>query len=65
MIFRSDPMKTTPLQTLLAASAILAPDDDEPTCRSCGCNADLVHDDGELVCCDCMFEEETHEINQP
>ena len=59
-------MKTTPLQTLLAASAILAPDDDDPTCRSCGCNSDLVHDDdGELVCCDCMFEEETYEINQP
>ena len=42
------------------------PDDDQPTCRSCGCTQDLVHDDdGETVCCDCLFEEETYEINQP
>ena len=40
--------------------------DDDACCRSCGCTQDLVHDDdGELVCCDCLFEEETYDINQP
>lgn len=35
-------------------------------CRECGCTMDLVHDDdGDLICCDCLFEEETNEINQP
>lgn len=40
--------------------------DEASTCRVCGCTMDLVHDDdGDLICCDCMFEEETHDINQP
>ena len=58
--------KKTPLQTLLAASAILGFDDEKPECSECGCNADLVYDDdGYVVCCDCLFERESEEANQP
>jgi len=40
--------------------------DDQPTCRECGCTDDLVHDDdGDTVCCDCLFEEESYDANQP
>jgi len=41
-------------------------DEEEETCRSCGCAEDLVFDDdGCLVCCDCLFEEESYNANQP
>jgi hypothetical protein len=59
-------MKKSPLQTLLAASAILGCGDNEPTCRECGCSEDLVYDDdGDTICCDCLFEHESEEANQP
>lgn len=39
---------------------------DAACCRECGCTMDLVHDDdGDIICCDCLFEEETNDINQP
>jgi hypothetical protein len=35
-------------------------------CYSCGTTYDLIHDgDGDVICCDCHFEKETEEINQP
>lgn len=44
----------------------MEPDDDQPTCCECGCHEDLVHDDdGDTICCDCLFERETEEMNQP
>ena len=60
-------MKKSPLQTLLAAAAILGCDgEDKPRCRVCDGEHDLVFDDdGETVCCDCLFEEETYDANQP
>ena len=41
-------------------------DEEGDSCESCGCNVDLVFDDdGRRVCCDCLFEEETYDANQP
>jgi hypothetical protein len=35
-------------------------------CAVCGDDRDVVFDDdGTPICCDCLFENETYDINQP